>query len=114
MELRLENGDYVPDGLGGFVRESGDDALLARALFLLTARRGALVFLPELGSRLWQVASEKPAGREMAAVQYAQEALDALGVQVAGAAVEVGENQTARVAFSLRVGGETRTAEVTV
>ena len=51
MELRIQNGDYVPDGLGGAVRCQGADALLERVLFRLTARRGGLPLLPRLPSR---------------------------------------------------------------
>ena len=49
MELKLVNGDYVPDGAGGMTRLSGADEVLGRVLFRLTARRGSLPFLPELG-----------------------------------------------------------------
>ena len=61
MELKLEQGDYVPDG--------------ARVLFRLTARRGQFPFLPELGSRLYQLGREKPSAREALALQYVTEAL---------------------------------------
>lgn len=35
MELRLEQGDYVPNGAGGFQRLEGAEALLQRVLFRL-------------------------------------------------------------------------------
>ena len=35
MEPRIQNGDYIPDGLGGVVRSQGADALLERVLFRL-------------------------------------------------------------------------------
>lgn len=60
MELQLENRDYVPDGHGGVTGLRGMEALLARTLFRLTAHRGALPFLPELGSRLYQLRRAKP------------------------------------------------------
>ena len=41
MELWLKNGDYVPDGKGGFVQLEGEEALLQRVLFRLCARRGS-------------------------------------------------------------------------
>ena len=41
VEIKIQNGDYVPDGLGGVVRLSGAEALLERILFRLTARRGS-------------------------------------------------------------------------
>ena len=75
MELKLEQGDYVPDGAGGFERLDGAQALLARVLFRLTARKGQFPFLPELGSRLYQLGREKPSAREAMALQYVTEAL---------------------------------------
>ena len=70
MELKLEQGDYVPDGAGGFETLEG-----ARVLFRLTARRGQFPFLPEMGSRLYLLGREKPSARETLALQYVTEAL---------------------------------------
>ena len=81
-ELRLENGDYVPDGLGGVVRADGAEALLAQVRFRLTARRGTFPFCPGLGSRLWQLGRLAPAARPSAARQYVAEALADLDVAV--------------------------------
>ena len=75
MELKLEQGDYVPDGSGGLEALTGAQALLARVLFRLTARRGQFPFLPTLGSRLHQLGREKPSDREALALQYVAEAL---------------------------------------
>ena len=75
MELKLEQGDYVPDGAGGFEALDGAQAALARALFRLTARRGQFPFLPELGSRLWRLGQVPAADRQSAAEQYVAEAL---------------------------------------
>lgn len=75
MELRIQNGDYIPDGLGGVVRCQGEDALLERVLFRLTARRGGLPFLPRLGSRLYLLSRETAVQRLPAARQYVAEAL---------------------------------------
>ena len=77
MELKIRDGDYVPDNAGGFVRLAGKEALLQRVIFRLTARRGALPFLPELGSRLYQLTACPPLQRQGAAMQYAAEALAA-------------------------------------
>ena len=33
MELKLRDGDYVPDGIGGLCRVDGNGALLQRTLF---------------------------------------------------------------------------------
>lgn len=60
---KLRNGDYVPDGVGGFATASGAEAVLERVYFLLTARRGKFPLLPEVGSRLYQIFREKPSAR---------------------------------------------------
>ena len=75
MERKLAGGDYVPDGVGGFVGLSGGEEVLARVLFRLTARRGGLPFLPRLGSRLYLLSREPAARRLSAARQYVAEAL---------------------------------------
>ena len=77
MGLSLRNGDYVPDGTGGLRRAEGREALLERVLFRLTARRGTFPFLPDLGSRLWQLGQLPAAQRQSAAEQYVAEALSA-------------------------------------
>ena len=77
MGLSLRNGDYVPDGTGGLRRTEGREALLEQVLFRLTARRGTFPFLPELGSRLWQLGQLPAVQRQSAAEQYVAEALAA-------------------------------------
>ena len=52
MELKINDRDYVADGMGGLVRVSGWDELLERVLFKLSVRRGSFSLLPELGSRV--------------------------------------------------------------
>ena len=69
MERMLENGDYVPNGAGGLGSVSGGEEVLARALFCLTARRGALPFLPGLGSRLYELYVAEALGEENVSVQ---------------------------------------------
>ena len=73
MELRIEKGDYLPDGRGGFLRV--EEELLQRALLRLAARRGSLPFLPNFGSRLYLLGSVAPSVRELAAERYVTEAL---------------------------------------
>lgn len=75
MELKLVDGDYVPDGTGGLCQLSGGEEVLARVLYRLTARRGGLPFLPNLGSRLHLILREKPSARQALATQYVAEAL---------------------------------------
>ena len=76
MELAMQNGDYVPDGVGGLRRVSGREALLQRVLFKLAARRGAFPFREDLGSRLWQLPKLPAAQRQGAAAQFVAEALE--------------------------------------
>ena len=64
VEWKLTEGDYVPDGKGGFTALTGSGEVLARVLYRLTARRGALPFLPGLGSRLYLLGREKPSARQ--------------------------------------------------
>ena len=77
MELQIKNGDYVPDSQGGLVRLEEERALLQRVLFRLSARRGALPFLPGLGSGLGQLGQLPAVQRQSAAEQYVAEALAA-------------------------------------
>ncbi len=83
MSMRLKDGDYVPDGNGGFCRDSDNEILLARVLFRLCARRGEFPLLPELGSRLYRLPQEKPSRRGALAKQYIEEALaDEEGLEI--------------------------------
>ena len=77
MTLKIQNGDYVTDGCGGLERVEGTQALLQRVLFRLTARRGQFPFLPEMGSRLYQLCRDgKPSARSALARQYTVQALE--------------------------------------
>ena len=58
MELKLENGDYLPDGHGG-LQQAGEE-LLQRVLNRLSARRGSFPFLPDFGSRLYLLGLTAP------------------------------------------------------
>lgn len=114
MENRLRDGDYVPDGFGGFVRAQGDDKVLQRALFRLTCRRGMYSFLPELGSRLWQLGREKPTARAAAARQMAEQALAGLPVRVTDVQIRALTEQGATVTVYLQMQEQTAELEVTV
>lgn len=113
MASVLMQGDYVPDGKGGFKKESGEKALLCKILFLLSCRRGGFAPLPEVGSRLYLLGREKPSVRSMAARQYAAEALEGLDVTVEDAAVTMDENGIAHVNVKLTAAGEKMEVEVT-
>lgn len=75
MELVLRNGDYVSDGAAGVCRVRGQEALLQRVLFRLSAKRGTFPFWETLGSRLWQLGRLPVSDRQAAAKQYVTEAL---------------------------------------
>ena len=114
MELQIQNGDYVPDGLGGFRRLTGGEALLQRVLFRLVPRRGAFPFMPELGSRLYLVLREKPAARQALAEQYVAEALaDEAGLKVDSVTL-ADSGGTAKLTVAATVEGTQLTAEVTL
>lgn len=114
METKLINGDYVADGLGGVERCAGDEALLARVLYRLAARRGGLPLLPELGSRLYLLPSEPPLQRLAAARQYVHEALSGEPAEVTD--VELTDRGGGRfdVTVRLTAGSGELTAAVTV
>ena len=105
MELKLKNGDYIPDGAGGLMRGTGAEEVLARVLFRLTARRGGLPLLPELGSNLYKVLRERPSARLAAARQYVTEALEAENVTVTDVKLEDVE-ESIRLIVSLLWQGE--------
>ena len=75
MALILREGDYVPDGKGGFRTAEGGQELLERILWKLSVRRGSFPFLPELGSRLYLLGRAAPGQRAALARQYVAEAL---------------------------------------
>ena len=74
-EIRLNQGDLVPDGAGDFCRLEGAQALLQRVLFRLTARRGSFPFLPQLGSQLYLLPREPAGDRQALCEQYVRQAL---------------------------------------
>lgn len=112
MSLKLRDGDYVPDGAGGFQEASGTEDILEQAMFQLTARRGAFSLMPDVGSRLYTLYREKPSVRKTLAIRYAGEALEPLGVTVKDAAVT--NEEPMRVELELRYEGTGMDLEVTV
>ena len=87
--MLIKDGDYVPDGLGGLVGLTGVQEVLQRVLFRLQARRGALPFLPELGSQLYLLGREKPNARPALAQRYVVQALEPeTDVSVTGVTLE--------------------------
>ena len=111
MELKLINGDYLPDGAGGPSRPSGGEEVLARVLYRLTARRGALPFLPQLGSDLRLVLREKPSARQALAAQYVTQALaEESELRVTG--VELSQGEPGVLTASLEWQGEPLQVEI--
>lgn len=114
MEVRIHNGDYIPDGLGGVMRCQGADALLERVLFRLTARRGGFPLLPRLGSRLYLLPREPAAQRQSAAQLYVAEALAEEAVNVTDVTLTPEGRGYVRVSVLLEYQGAELTASVTV
>ncbi len=75
MDLRIENGDYVPDGMGGLQVAEGVESALQRLMLRLTVPLGTYLPLPEYGSRLHLLSREKPSLWEAMAYQYVREVL---------------------------------------
>ena len=119
MGLCLRNGDYVLDGTGGLRRAEGQEALLERVLFRLTARRGTFPFLPELGSRLCLrhiLLRQIPlTQRQSAAEQYVTEALEGeTGLEVERVDLAESASGQAQVTAELTWRGETLSVTVEV
>ena len=75
MELKLENGRYVPGEQGALAHVSGTEELRQRILMKLAARRGGFPLLPGYGSRLHLLGRVRPSERQSVAAQYVMEAL---------------------------------------
>ena len=85
VELMVRDGDYVPDGAGGFLRAEGSQELLQRVLWKLSIRRGSFPLLPDLVSRLFLLFWAAPSRRAALARQYAAEALAGeAGLEITG------------------------------
>ena len=111
MELKLRDGDYVPDGQGGMERVEGAQELLERVLWKLAVRRGSFPLLPELGSRLYLLPRAKPGERAVLAAQYVTEALaDEPGLTV-GAVTLTGESAQGTLRLELEWQGESFAVE---
>jgi phage gp46-like protein len=114
VELKIVDGEYVAGDNGGVTGTSGSGAVLARVLFRLTARRGGMPFLPNLGSRLYQLRREKPSVRQALAAQYVAEALeDETDIKVTSVTLEE-QGETGTLTVKMDWQGESLEAEVTV
>lgn len=75
MELKLQNGRYLP-GPRGARTVSGPEETAQRVMMKLTARRGGFAPLPEYGSRLYALLrTAKPSEYQTAAMECVAEAL---------------------------------------
>jgi len=115
LEFALRAGDYRPDGRGSFVAVSGPEALLQRALIRLSARRGCLPWLPELGSRLHMLRSARSDEWDVLAQAYVTEALaPEEDVRVETVSVTQPEPGRLHIEAILSAGGRRAAAEVTL
>lgn len=114
MEIKLVQGDYVPDGLGGVRRCKGSDALLQRVLYRLTAHRGQFPLLPQLGSQLYLLGREPAASRTSAAMKFAAEALADEDVEVTDVTLSPAGEGRIQVAVMLEYQGEDLSILLTV
>ena len=115
MELKIQDGDYVPNGIGGLETVYGTSALVQRVLFRLQARRGNFPFLADMGSRLWQLSALPTAERDAAAKQYVAEALEnEEGLSIKGVTLKDNGDGTAALTAELSYGGENLSVELTV
>lgn len=77
MELKLENGGYIPGAGGKMTRVSGAEETAQRVMMKLTAHRGGFALLPGYGSRLHTLLrTARPSTYQTAAMQYIAEALE--------------------------------------
>lgn len=114
MALMFRDGDYIPDGSGGFLRVSGSGELLERVLWKLSVRRGSFPLLPELGSRLHLLCRTPEREREALAEQYVKEALADEDLTVTAVRLLPGKEGSAELALSLRYQDEDLTATIQV
>ena len=115
MELKLQNGDYVPDRVGGLQRVEGKEALLQRVLFRLTARRGTFHFCETLGSRLWRLGQIPAVQRQAAAEQYVAEALEEeMGLEVERVTLSEKEAGTVELTAEVTYEGEAFSATLEI
>lgn len=112
MENILIDGDYVADRLGNLQQADGIQALLVQALFRLNCRRGSFPFLPELGSRLWQLKGRNADEIEQLAMAYCSEALEPMGLRVCGVMLQTPREDRIRLDVQLAIGRRNEHVEV--
>lgn len=114
MELMVRDGDYLPDGEGGFRRAEGADELLQRVLWKLSIPRGSFPLLPGLGSGLYRLGRARPSERQALARQYVAEALsDEEGLSITDVRL-TGEGGDGTLRVELEWRGESLAVETAV
>ena len=83
MEMRIQNGDFVPDHRGIPQAVDGVEETINRVFFCLCARRGGFAPLPGLGSRLREI-SGSGENRDLTAAVMVREALRKPGQRPGG------------------------------
>lgn len=97
MDIAIIDGDYVPDGAGGFLRAEGAALTAQRAMLRLSVKKGFFEPLPDFGSSLYRARTE---GDASATAREALRGLD--GVSVSG--VTRGGDGRLRVALAVAGG----------
>ncbi len=107
MELKLTDGKYIRGEKLGVAQVSEVEELLQRIEMKLKIRRGAFLPLPDYGSRLHLLSTEKPSNRQSAARQYVLEALaDEMDVEIASLELVSITEAEARLSLSFTYKGE--------
>ena len=101
MEMKLCNGDYIPNSLNGFKLAMGFEEKLERILYKLSCRKGGFAPMPNLGSELHKLLREKRENRVSSARKYILEALfDEHGIVLTDVRVsEINEGLTVDAEF---------------
>ncbi|MBC8570528.1 hypothetical protein [Zongyangia hominis] len=97
MDMRIQNGDFVPDRRGIPRGCFGVEEVVNRVLLCLTARRGGFARMPHFGSRLHTLRGGTQERMDEQAAMMVREALE--GVDE----VRVGDVSTARMGSVLTV-----------
>ena len=112
MELKLENGRYVPAPDGYPATVAGVYELAQRITMKLAARRGAFAPMPNYGSRLYTLPKLPPAARPAALRRFIAEALaDESGVTLQSADI-AGDNGTMRLTLRFSANAAELTVEL--
>ena len=82
MDIRILNGDWATDGCGMPVSVSGEDELIQRALIRLRTPLGSFLHDASLGSRFFEIDTEREENADRLAFLFACSALAPLGDKV--------------------------------